>query len=68
MGFWDTATKLAQGASKKMDEINQKSETYKERYRYLSREELVERLKRASSFTEKAVIGAIMKENGWLDK
>ena len=68
MGFWDTATKLARGASKKMGEINQEAETYKERYRYLSREELVERLKRASSFTEKAAIGAIMKENGWLDK
>jgi len=68
MGFWDTATKLAQGASKKMSEINQESETYKERYRYLSREELVERLQRASSFTEKAAIGAIMKEKGWLDK
>ena len=68
MGFWDTATKLAQGASKKMGEINQEAETYKERYRYLSREELVERLKRSSSFTEKAAIGAIMKENGWMDK
>lgn len=68
MGFWDTATKLAQGASKKMSEINQESETYKERYRYLSKEELVERLQRASSFTEKSAIGAIMKENGWLDK
>lgn len=68
MGFWDTATKFAQGASKKMGEINQEAETYKERYRYLSREELVERLKRSSSFTEKSAIGAIMKENGWLDK
>lgn len=68
MGFWDTAAKLAQGASKKMAEVNQEAETYKERYRYLSREELVERLKHASSFTEKAAIGAIMKENGWLDK
>ncbi|MDR2573631.1 MAG: hypothetical protein LBC94_04700 [Desulfovibrio sp.] len=51
-----------------MGEVNQEAENYKERYRYLSREELVERLKRASSFTEKAAIGAIMKENGWLDK
>ena len=67
MGFWDTATKLAHGASKKMSEINQESEDYKERYRYLSRDELAERLKRASSFTEKAAIGAIMKENGWLE-
>lgn len=68
MGFWDTATKLAQGASKKMSEINQEAEDYKERYRYLSRDELVERLRRASNFTEKAAISAIMKENGWLDK
>lgn len=68
MGFWDTATKLAQGASKKMGEINQETEAYKERYRYLGREELIERLKRASSFTEKAAIGAVMKEKGWLEK
>ena len=68
MGFWDTATKLAQGASKKMGEINQETEAYKECYRYLGREELMERLKRASSFTEKAAIGAVMKEKGWLEK
>ena len=51
-----------------MSEINQETENYKERYRYFSREELIERLKRASSFTEKAAIGTIMKEKGWLDK
>ncbi len=68
MGFWDTAAKLAQSASKKMSEINQETENYKERYRYSSREELIERFKRASSFTEKTAIGTIMKEKGWLDK
>lgn len=68
MGFWNTATKLAQGASKKLSEINQEAESYKERYRYLGRDELIERLKRTSSFTEKAAIGSILKEKGWLDK
>lgn len=51
-----------------MSEINQETENYKERYRYSSREELIERFKRASSFTEKTAIGTIMKEKGWLDK
>ena len=65
MGFWNTLGNVLVGAARGAQNWTEEANKYYEKYRFLDRETLLEKYRRASSTAEKAGIAKVMKENGW---